>query len=123
MLKSKLSICDVAFSIEDLVCSPVLSIEDEGKQPYTSMDEICPDSEKCYFKNNIGLKIMPKMGFQGSGLRKHGQGMKEPIKSIWRSKFEGLGFGKRERSDVSHDRSNVSSTTVLNKSYSNKESI
>ena len=57
------------------------------------------------------------MGFQGSGLGK------EPIKPIWRSKFEGLGFCKRERSDVSHDRSNVSSTTVLNKSYSNKESI
>ena len=63
------------------------------------------------------------MGFQGSGLGKHGQGMKEPIKPIWRSKFEGLGFVKRERSNVAHDRSDLGSTTGSNKSCASKESI
>ena len=63
------------------------------------------------------------MDFQGSGLGKNGQVMKEPIKPIWRSKFEGLVFGKRERSDVACDISDVGSTARSNKSYTSKECI
>lgn len=96
ILKSKSSVCDVACSIEDLVCSAIASVEDEHKKPFASMyGKSYVDNNEC-LKNNIGLKIMHKMGFQGSGLGKHGQGMKEPIQSIWRPRYTGLGFGKCE---------------------------
>ena len=66
MLNLKPPICNVAFSTQDLVCSPILSVEDEGKKPSTSIGKICLHSDKFYFRNNFGLKIMQKMGFQGS---------------------------------------------------------
>ena len=117
MLNLKPPICNFSFSTQDLVCSPILSVEDEGKKPSTSIGKICLHSDKFYFRNNFGLKIMQKMDFQGSRLGK------EPIKPIWRSKFESLGFGKREGSSVACNRSYVSSTAGLNKSCSSKECI
>lgn len=40
------------------------------------------------------------MRFKGSRLGENGQGMKDPIQPVWRPKFEGLGFSKRDRVDV-----------------------
>ena len=37
MLDLKPPVCNVTFSTQDLVCSPILSVEDEGKKPSTSM--------------------------------------------------------------------------------------
>ena len=87
------------------------------------MDGVFHDGKKGYFKNNIFFKIMQKMGFKGMGLGSYGQGMKGLIQPIWRPKFEGLGFDKRERFDVSCSRSNVTSTTGSNKSHLSKECI
>jgi hypothetical protein len=118
MLDLKPPVCNVTFSTQDLVFSPILSVEDEGKKPSTSIGKICRDSDKFYFKNNLRSKIMQKIGFQGSGLGK------EPIKPIWRSKFESLGFGEREGPSIACNRSDVSSSTAgLNKSCSSKECI
>ena len=63
MLDLKPPVCNVTFSTQDLVCSPILSVEDEGKKTSTSVGKICLDSDKFYFKKNFGLKIMQKIGF------------------------------------------------------------
>lgn len=48
------------------------SIEDEGRKIYYGIDrDYCDDNNRC-FKNNIGLKIVKRVAFKGSGLGKHG---------------------------------------------------
>ena len=75
-LKFNPSLCDVSCDTNDL------SLCDEKQ----FADLVCYDN------NNIGLKIMERMGFKGKGLGKHEQGIRSPIKPTIRPKYEGLGY-------------------------------
>lgn len=44
------------------------------------------------FDDNVGFKIMKRMGYKGQGLGKYSQGRREPIKPIMRPKYEGIGY-------------------------------
>ena len=94
-LNVKLFVCDVSCDTNDL--------SDYGIKKYAFTKVVCKkecndEHENCidrtssYYNDNIGLKIMKRMGFKGKGLGKHEQGIRNPIKPIARPKYEGLGY-------------------------------
>lgn len=62
--------------------------------------DACDANNKCWFEKSVGLKIIKKMGYEGKGLGKHEQGMREPIQLVVRPKNEGLGYGERDENNV-----------------------
>jgi hypothetical protein len=64
-----------------------------GKKECNNEDQNCIDKTSSCFNDNVGLKIMKKMGFKGKGLGKHEQGIRNPIEPTIRPKYEGLGYG------------------------------
>ena len=66
------------------------------KCDFSEAESVCDEKKfadlVCYDNNNIGLKIMERMGFKGKDLGKHEQGLKNPIETTIRRKYAGLGY-------------------------------
>ena len=88
-LKSNPSLCDISSDTNDL-CDYV-----NGRCDYVEVESVC--DEKCNQENDkefenfvfsdnksksVGLKITKNMGYEGRGLGKNEQGMKELIEAI-----------------------------------------
>ena len=106
-LKSNPSLCDISCATNDL-CNYV-----NGKCDFVEAENV--NDEKCkkengnmfenfifYHKKSIGLKIMKKICYEGGGLGKNEQGMKEPIEAIWRPKNVGLRYDNSDN-NAQHD--------------------
>jgi len=118
-LRLKPLVCDVSYNTSDLCERVKGSLNKECKVEYSKdigstnfvicddIAEECKDANDAEFANigscfddNVGLKIMNKIGYKGEGLGKHARGVKEPIAPVVRAKYEGLkyrGKGKEKR--------------------------
>jgi hypothetical protein len=68
--------------------------------------EVCRESvSSCslssQYANNVGMKLLKKMGYRGVGLGTNGQGVTHPLEVVPRTPFEGLGYGKEENGECS----------------------
>jgi len=99
---SKLKEENECLRIKPLVCDILCDTSDLCERFEGSLDKECKVEDNKYigsvkfaniascFNDNVGLKIMKKIGYKGEGFSKHGQGIQEPIESIVRTKYEGL---------------------------------
>jgi hypothetical protein len=78
-------VCDVSCDTNDLTDNTI------KKFNFAKAESVC-DEKKSVDDNNIGLKIMKRMGFKGKGLGKHEQGIRNPIETTGRPKYAGLGY-------------------------------
>ena len=92
-LNVKQFVCDVSCDTNDL--------SDYGIEKCDFAKVVCKKEcndeyenciDKTYSYENIGLKIMERMGFKGKGLGKDEQGLRNPIETIVRPKYAGLGY-------------------------------
>jgi hypothetical protein len=88
---------------DDLLAKLQLGERMEDKEPSTvdaqTQTEVCIESiSSCsissQYDNNVGMKLLTKMGYKGGGLGINGQGVTQPLEVVQRPPFAGLGYGQ-----------------------------
>lgn len=51
------------------------------------------------YETNVGMKILPKMGYSRGGLGINGQGITQPLEVLPRQPFLSLGYGQEEKGE------------------------
>jgi hypothetical protein len=90
---------------DDLLAKLQLGERMEDKEPSTvdaqTQTEVCVESiSSCslssQYDNNVGMKLLTKMGYKGGGLGINGQGVTQSLEVVQRPPFADLAFGKVE---------------------------
>ena len=72
------------------------SIMDAQTQTEVCIESICISScsLSSQYDNNVGMKLLTKMGYKGGGIDINGQGVTQPLEVVQRPPFVSLGYGK-----------------------------
>ena len=79
------------------------------------------DRNYSYYNDNIGLKIMERMGFKGKGLGKDEEGLMNLIETIVRPKYVGLGYDAGSGKMNKGSRRSIESIKTVKCSHCNRK--
>ena len=113
-------VCDVSCDTNDLTDNTIKKFD------FANAESVCDEKKSAdvvFYDNNIGLKIMKRMGFKGKGLGKHEQGIINPIEITSRPKYAGLGYeaGSEKVSKGSRKCINIVQCSYCNRKGHTKE--
>ena len=115
---------------DDLLAKLHLGERMEDKEPSTmdaqTQTEVCVERiSSCSFSsqydNNVGMKLLTKMGYKGGGLGINGQGVTQPLEVVQRPPFAGLGYGKVDIGEFSKSAKARATSTSLDSNRGAKE--
>ena len=95
---------------DDILAKLQLGEQMEDKETSTmdaqTQTEVCVESiSSCFlssqYDNNVGMKLLTKMGYKGGVLGINGQGVTQPLEVVQRTRFSCLTYGKEENGECS----------------------
>lgn len=123
-LNVKPFVCDVSCDTNDLSDYGIQKCDFSEvvcKKECNDEHENCIDRTSSYYNDNIGLKIMEIMGFKGKGLGKDEQGLRNPIETIVRPKYVGLGYDVGNGKINKGSRKSIESIKIVQYSHCNRK--